>query len=414
MEQAWHRATNLRVAHVLAAAAAVAPALAALAPLGLAPLLVVAALAALALRIRHAPRRPWRLKPLAALFALLVAFGLVSAIWSIGPAASIRQSLQLLAVLACGWVLLDAAVALGHEDRRRVGDLLVAGITVAIGILAVERVADFPIRRLTGYMPADPVALLTSYKRGLTVLVLLVWPAALVLWCRQRASAALLAVAVLGILLVYDGGSARFAALLALVVAGAAMLAARAVARTLAALLVVYIAAAPLLHLRLLDAATLGIDAPKAEDAHLGSVPRSGYHRLLIWHFAAVRIAERPVLGWGLDAARAIPGGDRLLDRSEQAMPLHPHNVALQVWLELGLPGAVLLGMLVGWTMGRVNAASWPRVDKAAALGLAAATAAVANLSYGIWQSWWLAAMLLTAAFGAAVLSGASRDSPDG
>ena len=35
----------------------------------------------------------------------------------------------------------------------------------------------------------------------------------------------------------------------------------------------------------------------------------SAGHRLLIWSFTGNRIAEHPVLGWGLDSSRAIPGG---------------------------------------------------------------------------------------------------------
>ena len=30
-------------------------------------------------------------------------------------------------------------------------------------------------------------------------------------------------------------------------------------------------------------------------------------------------------------------------------LPLHPHNAALQVWLELGLPGAALMALLLSW-----------------------------------------------------------------
>ena len=45
----------------------------------------------------------------------------------------------------------------------------------------------------------------------------------------------------------------------------------------------------------------------------------SAGHRLEIWHFAGQRIAERPLLGWGLDASRAIPGGNALIRRNSIA-----------------------------------------------------------------------------------------------
>ena len=74
------------------------------------------------------------------------------------------------------------------------------------------------------------------------------------------------------------------------------------------------------------------------------NLPRSTYHRLLVWGFTADRIEERPVLGWGLNASRAVPGGAKSLDVSEPALPLHPHNAALQWRLELGILG-VLFGV---------------------------------------------------------------------
>jgi len=134
----------------------------------------------------------------------------------------------------------------------------------------------------------------------------------------------------------------------------------------------------------------------------------SGIHRLLIWRFAADRLAERPLLGWGMDASRAIPGGktdfnDRLptlhYPGGAEALPLHPHDAALQLQLELGLPGLVLgLGIVVfvvyrvGWR------AELSAHERAAALALCGSALIVALLSFGIWQAWWQATLWLVAA----------------
>ncbi len=77
----------------------------------------------------------------------------------------------------------------------------------------------------------------------------------------------------------------------------------------------------------------------------------SGMHRLLIWRFTSERIAERPLLGWGMDAARELPGGkthlatrfpDAGLPEDAEALPLHPHDAVLQWEVELGIPGTAL------------------------------------------------------------------------
>jgi O-antigen ligase len=84
-------------------------------------------------------------------------------------------------------------------------------------------------------------------------------------------------------------------------------------------------------------------------------------------------------------------------------MPLHPHDAALQVWLELGLPGAVLFAAIVAMFWSRLAAAPWPRIYLAASAGALAAALAAAAGAYGVWQEWWLgtlalAAFLITAA----------------
>jgi O-antigen ligase len=132
----------------------------------------------------------------------------------------------------------------------------------------------------------------------------------------------------------------------------------------------------------------------------------SAMHRFVIWKFTADRIAEKPFGGWGFNASRWLPGGDVNLSANpasvEPALPLHPHNMALQWWVELGLPGALLGAAVVALALGAVR-----RLRDANSAGggvaLAAAAATIASLGFGAWQSWWIAALALTAAFYAVV-----------
>jgi O-antigen ligase len=110
----------------------------------------------------------------------------------------------------------------------------------------------------------------------------------------------------------------------------------------------------------------------------------------MIWSFAGDRIAERPLAGWGLDASRAIPGGDEPIYEGRVWLPLHPHNAAIQLWLELGAPGAVLFALLLAWLWLSLAAAPWPQLFTAAA-GASLTSAVIAAIgAYGIWQEWWI------------------------
>ena len=91
------------------------------------------------------------------------------------------------------------------------------------------------------------------------------------------------------------------------------------------------------------------------------AVKFSAAHRLLIWSFVGDRIAEHPLAGWGLNSSRAIPGGKDPIEPGASWLPLHPHNAPLQLWLELGVPGAVLLALLAAYAWLALARAEWPR-----------------------------------------------------
>lgn len=102
--------------------------------------------------------------------------------------------------------------------------------------------------------------------------------------------------------------------------------------------------------------------------------------RIGYWERAVDWIAARPLTGWGLDASRAFGPG----------IQLHPHNAALQVWMELGLIGAVAAALV--WAA-VFRGLSRPRPSAPAAAACAAATAYLTfgAVSFGVWQEWWLA-----------------------
>jgi O-antigen ligase len=159
--------------------------------------------------------------------------------------------------------------------------------------------------------------------------------------------------------------------------------------------------------------------------ARFPSMPLSALHRLFIAEHAAKRIAAKPIAGWGLDSSRVIGAtidqdlkydgtlyrtplrDDDLLLKylpptTVQAlrgavMPLHPHSIVLQVWLELGIVGAVLLSALLVAMIGIIQRLHGHPELRAAALAQFASGFVIANVSFGIWQTWWLSALFLGA-----------------
>ncbi|HXZ00900.1 MAG TPA: O-antigen ligase family protein [Stellaceae bacterium] len=385
----------------LALAALVAPPLAVFAPLGLAPLLALLALTLLAADRRGALAALRARAASAALLALLAAWGGATALWSPVPLHSLFEALRFLAIAAAGLLVMGAAQSLPERQAARVGHALLAGVILAILLLQLERHANQPIARAIAGLKPDQILWITRYDRGISVLLLMAWPAAAQLMARRRLLAtALLALAVGATVFAYDSRTSILAFAFALPLAFIAWRLPRFVARSLFAGVLLMAFALPLL-------APGGAGIERIHRA-LPALPSSAIHRLAIWRFTADAIAERPLFGWGMDAARAVPGGKTPVDRFfpevtiapfAEVLPLHPHDAALQWRLELGLPGTLLALALLGLALEGLAGLRVPPWRRALALGYATAALAMALLSFGAWQAWWLSTLWLGAAF---------------
>lgn len=112
--------------------------------------------------------------------------------------------------------------------------------------------------------------------------------------------------------------------------------------------------------------------------------------RMSYWSHTLDWIAARPVRGWGLDASRAMGPG----------IQLHPHNGALQVWLELGLIGAVAAAAFWGLSLSRLSR-DRSNLAMSGVAGSAAVFLLFAWINFGLWQQWWLALGALIAVLAA-------------
>jgi O-antigen ligase len=138
-------------------------------------------------------------------------------------------------------------------------------------------------------------------------------------------------------------------------------------------------------------------------------------HRFVIWHFVGTKALEHPMKGWGLDASRVFPGGQGTApvttltcqppcSTQVQVLPLHPHNMALQWWLELGLPGAALGATILFWFFHLIPRIALDRIEEGLLVGQLTAATMIAALSYGAWQSWWLSTLVIALALSTAAV----------
>ncbi len=384
---------------VLCGLAIITPITAALAPLLIGVPGIAAATIILLHRFLHRTRLlPTPSHPFALTALGLALWGCASALWSVNETQSLLAALRILAISCVLIVLLSAALNIEPEDSHNVGKFLAFGMLLGVLVTLLRTGA---ITAITIWINQEEMAAhkLTALNRTASILAILVWPS---VFCLTKSFGLLVAAAFLGITFVAILLLGPTAPSLALALGACGFFVAwlkLRVATTLVCVsFVASIAVIPFFP-QLSPWATQFLIANVTDNT-------AEIHRFVIWQFAADHVLQRPFLGWGLDTARIFPGGDTELfvntttegvAVTAPAIPLHTHNAALQIWLELGAVGLLLWGTLFWLTIRHLGTNT--RLYAAATIGTLSSALVVAHLCFGIWQGWWLATLGMTAMF---------------
>jgi exopolysaccharide production protein ExoQ len=373
----------------IAIAAGFAAPLAVIAPNALAPLMIIAGLGALS--AKRWPERPWLIG-----FGAFLAFALLSLLWTIDATEGFDGWVRITLGAVLGLALVGTAASLDETARSRVARWLAIGTVVAIVLLAMQlasqRFLGFENSFASRWHGPD-TNFWALFNRSVAILAILVPLASLAVFRLYGRNAALALLAA-GIAIVFNFNSQG--AELGIAAAFGAAIGVTLLPKRGAAILTVALAAGIL-------AAPLVASAPQFDAlSQRRDISVSVYHRAAIWSFAADRIFEKPAFGWGMHASRNMPDAKRQFARGAELLPLHPHNAPLQLWLELGLAGAIGAAALM-LALGRRIRGDAP--TRAALAGTLCAAFAIACVGYGIWQGWWMGALWIIAALAAALAS---------
>jgi len=368
------------------------PLIAVFSPNGMVVLFAVMAVAMAALARAQLDLRAIVRSPLALILGGLLAWSLVSAAWAPEPLGSLDLWARFAVITLVGLVLVACARNLSAESHGAIQKALMIGGVAFLGLLVVEIVTDVAMTRTLRGLVADADNVrMVMISRGTMIFAIFFWPCAYVIW-RNINPAAAVAFGLASVAALYFSPSST--ALLAICVAGCVFAIVcwrpKPAITVLGVLVVATLAAAPIL--------TTYLISPEQVASTFGDLPRNWQHRLYIWQFAAEKIAERPLFGWGFDASRDIAGGSQVVANIAPAMPLHPHNAALQLWLELGVPGVAIVVVLLGHLFKRLAGSGLPPARIAVAAAMLSAYLVIANIAFGLWQNWWLAVAWLMAA----------------
>jgi hypothetical protein len=122
--------------------------------------------------------------------------------------------------------------------------------------------------------------------------------------------------------------------------------------------------------------------------------------RVDLWTSFGSAVRKEPFLGSGFNVSPRMPEtsvAQKVPSEQRRLLAVgHPHNAALQIWVELGAVGAILALGIIFLILYQI--AFLPHLIGSVSLALIAGAAPVALVGHGAWQGWW------AASFGAAII----------
>lgn len=333
--------------------------------------------------------------------AVLSAWTVLSAFWSpLGdPGKALRTvGLFVPGLALVGWILF--AQNISERFRRAV----LLAMALALFVFLFEGVSGAGLTRLVrGDDPASAATNLERVGRGVVLFAVLLWPASVALAGRHRLIGVAFFVAAAAAVALLPMN----AALVGLLLGAITFLAVRVAPRTALSALVIafalYAAFAPWLsrdvvNLQMFQSRQVVLPTPWA-------------HRIGIWTFAAEQATNVAPLGAGFDAARAIGAREDVIEAlrpqfgyAPAALPLHPHNALLQIWLELGVVGVIAIILIFAGLVRALWRWRLPPWHRAAAAAAVVAALPPFVLNFGVWQAWWIASLWIGVALTAGLL----------
>ena len=333
------------------------------------------------------------------LFALLVEWAVISAFWSPAPLPhTTKEALRFTGlhlaqqVLFCGGLIVTART-LKPPVAGKALNWLGGGLVVLAAVLLSESLTDAWLLKTVQHLGGQKPSGITHWElravaQGGYALAALFWPVAMAFAAdgRRRLTIAFGVLCLADLLLLHIAAPAIALAASAMVFA-LVWWGGRAAALACMAFAVLESLLTPWLLLALTQGGPLQSLKPR--------LPESWADRVVIWTFASKAMSQKPVFGWGLDSSRTF---------GDANIPLHPHDGPLQLWLELGVPGAVLGAFIWGFVFWQfAKAARTQRQFAAAGCATGTICLVIGAFSFGLWQEWWICLMALAFAACAAL-----------
>ncbi|MCS5597176.1 MAG: O-antigen ligase family protein [Alphaproteobacteria bacterium] len=324
----------------------------------------------------------------------IAALAAISSLWAINSEYALERSGKLVPVFFAGIVCMSAAYTLPVKAARFVFITLAALIACGALLAGYDLNFDKAAHKFLRGLDTDTHIKDAVFNRGTVVICLsIISVTTYFTYIQRNVKIALAAALPLGLLMLYtDSQSTQLALLVALIFFFAFPVKCKVSWYTLAGLISALILTAPFFTPLLYTQADTINNLP-----FFGHGMGYAGPRLEIWDYVGRYIQQNPLYGYGIEATRHITDFDSAQKFIEVNTILHPHNFALQLWIEFGVIGALACCAFIFWLFRQMMTIESPHVQRAA-LASFMAILSISATGYGIWQSWWLGTLLFTAA----------------
>jgi len=333
-----------------------------------------------------------------ALIVIIPSLAALSSLWSIAPEISLKRAQKIMLVLAPATLLIIYLCAAPLSTIKRYAWMLPVGLITGIAINTSELYTGGALYRyLRGMDGALTSYEMAAFNRGAVTQIFLLIPTIFMVRAlrmrkilRRALTVILIALAIM-MLSKTDSQSSQIAFVLAAIIAFMFPYKWRAGYAVTLMLLIVTMLLSPFFVQMLFH----DFGDQLSNIAWL----KNGYamQRLEIWDMVARYALQNPLYGHGIEATKAVPAFDTQTLHFRYSRVLHPHNFALQTWIEFGAFGIAALSCGI---VALIRHISFQTITvQRMALGSLFAVLAVASTGYGIWQSWWLGLLVLLSGF---------------
>ncbi|MGH1456787.1 MAG: O-antigen ligase family protein [Alphaproteobacteria bacterium] len=317
---------------------------------------------------------------------------LLSTLWSISPENALKDALKVTAILGLSGIFVALCKSVDSDDFRPYFHFIPIGVGLAALLILLELACDMPIYRLVRGISFNENANTAEMNRGIVCVVISYFIALGFLSRFRTKTHYILRITlsiIIGMMLLFSQSqSGQLAFVLGLITFFVFPARYKISYHVLATVIILSIILTPPLAVFLYTSLIMhGQDLPWLQDAYAGN-------RVEIWHFITKYAMSSPLYGYGIEATRYVDHFEHAQIYHHDDTVLHPHNFAVQIWMEFGAIGALFASFLFYKVFKTLSKTCDNHAQKYLVAALIPILL-VASVAYGMWQSWWIGELII-------------------